>query len=472
VDAPAADANRFQPVSHELAAGFNRRRWRQATLALYVLAFALLGQRLYGYLPGSGHALALEVTAHHRAAQAIIDQIPAGAAVAAQDRLNPHVAGRRTVYIFPRVEDADYVLLDVTGSAWPQHPNDLRRTVDELRQDGFGVAAANDGYLLLRKGLAEQAIGPAFYTAWAAGEQPDAGSSAIGAQFGDELRLEEHRVRSDRYGELVIDMTWAARQPLARDLRFYVALLDAQGNLLHDNIYYQPVSVLWYPTSLWQAEQRVHIATLPWALDADQFVLAVGVFAGEEGWTSGARLPVTERGELPVLEDGTLLRLGGFKRTSNGDWEAMPPLPEPFAALPMQPMATMFGQSLRLRAVGLPETGQAGQTLPLHLVWAAEGETPPNLVRFVHLLDAAGNKAAQVDGQVTDAFGPLPAAAWAQQTPVDDLVTLALPADLPPGDYTVAAGWYDWQTGERLPAAGEAARTDGAAALGSIRVEP
>jgi hypothetical protein len=93
-------------------------------------------------------------------------------------------------------------------------------------------------------------------------------------------------------------------------------------------------------------------------------------------------------------------------------------------------------------------------------------------VRFVHLLDAGGNKVAQADGQVTDAFGSLPVAGWGQGAPVDDLVTLALPAELPPGDYTVVAGWYDWQSGERLVAAGAGAREDGAATVGSVQVKP
>jgi uncharacterized membrane protein len=97
----------------------------QWTAALLVLGGALIGQRLWGVLPGSGNHLALVETAHHRRAQAVIAQIPPDAAVSAQDRLNPHVSGRRTVYIYPRVDDADSVLLDVTGPAWPQHPSDL-----------------------------------------------------------------------------------------------------------------------------------------------------------------------------------------------------------------------------------------------------------------------------------------------------------------------------------------------------------
>jgi hypothetical protein len=53
---------------------------------------------------------------------------------------------------------------------------------------------------------------------------------------------------------------------------------------------------------------------------------------------------------------------------------------------------------------------------------------------------------------------------------VNDLMTLDLPVTLPPGDYTLIAGLYDWQSGERLPASGAAARPDGAAQLGTIRI--
>ena len=259
-------------------------------IVCWVLGFALLGQRLYGYLPGSGNAMALTVTDHNRRSQVVFDQIPPDASVSAQDRLNPHVAGRKTVYIYPRVDDADYVLLDVTGSAWPQHPNDLKQSVDELRQQGFGIAAADDGYLLLGRNTPSQAIGPEFYTAW---QDSPAGADAIpsGAEFGGVLRLDDYKVRNDRNGELVVDLHWTALEPIAEDLRFYVGYFASKGQALHDNIYYQPMSVLWYPTSMWPQGQRTFVQTLPWNLDADQFTLGVGVYAGEEGWTGGGAPP-------------------------------------------------------------------------------------------------------------------------------------------------------------------------------------
>ena len=442
-------------------------------IVLWVLGFALAGQHLYGYLPGSGNAVALTVTAHDRRSQVVFDQIPPGAIVSAQDRLNPHVAGRPTVYIYPRVDEADYVLLDVTGSAWPQHPNDLKQSVDDLQRQGFGIVAADDGYLLLGRDTGSQTIGSQFYTAWQ-GRQDDSADTASdtpsGAVFGGVLRLDDYQVRSDRNGELVVDLHWTALEPIAENLRFYLGYFASKGQALHDNIYYQPVSVLWYPTSMWPQGQRTLVQTLPWNLDEDQVTLGIGVYAGEEGWTGGTRLPVTDAGGSPVLEDGTLVRLGGFERTTDGQWQPQPAIPAPYASQPAQPIDARYGDAIVLSEFSAPGASKAGEILPLHLKWKRTAAAPPNLSRFVHVLDAAGNKVVQVDGQVTDAFGPLPPASWPDNMPVDDLMTIDLPVTLAPGEYTVIAGLYDWQTGERLPAAGTAVRPDGAVQLGTIRI--
>ena len=204
------------------------------SVAAIVLGGALASQVLWGYLPGSGNHLALAETDHHRRAQAVIDQIPPDAAVSAQDRLNPHVSGRATVYIFPRVDDADMVLVDVTGPPWPQHPSDLRQSVDELLAGDFGIAAADDGYLLLQRGAAQKTLPPGFFTAWQApADLALPGMSGTERQatnivFGDELALRGYAVGTDRYGELVVSLVWEALKPIERDLRFYVGYLDRE----------------------------------------------------------------------------------------------------------------------------------------------------------------------------------------------------------------------------------------------------
>ncbi len=57
---------------------------------------------------------------------------------------------------------------------------------------------------------------------------------------------------------------------------------------------------------MWQPGQQVLVQTLPWTLESDEFVLAVGVFAGEDGWDERGRLPVTDSAGLPVLDDGNV----------------------------------------------------------------------------------------------------------------------------------------------------------------------
>ncbi len=433
-------------------------------LAGLLLVGGLVDQRLHGYLPGSGNAMALQVTDHHRRAAALIAQIPPDAAVSAQDRLNPHVSGRETVYIYPRIQydeaggseaeqtepDADTVFIDVTGPAWPQHPNDVRAGVDELLAQGFGVAAADDGYLLLRRGYTETTLPPSFYTAW---RRSDLATPApYNVDFGEALRLIQVEVTTNRDGEVVTALTWLPQEPLPAAWRFYVAYLASDGAPLHTTDYYQPVSVLWYPTTLWEAGVPVRIETLPWALTEESFTLVVGVYAGEN-WAEGARLPVTVVSPpLPVLEDDTLLRVGGFVRNDVGVWT---PLAVPTAS-PSMPLAVRFGESIALDGADLPATVQAGDALTYTLYWRAQAPIEFDYALFAHLLDVQGNKVAQLDWQPHDPAGVLPMSAWVVDQPVIDRQSLPLPPDLTPGDYTLQIGVYDWRTGTRLVPTGDA----------------
>jgi hypothetical protein len=431
----------------------------QWTAALLVLGGALIGQRLWGVLPGSGNHLALVETAHHRRAQAVIAQIPPDAAVSAQDRLNPHVSGRRTVYIFPRVDDADSVLLDVTGPAWPQHPSDLRRSVEALLAGDFGVAAAQDGYLLLQRGATEKTLPPEFFTAWAAPADwtaPEAGFTETTVVFGDEtgdlLALRGYKVGADRYGELVVTLVWEALRPLPDDLRVYAGYLDRELQTLHDSRFYPPVASLWYPTALWTPGAPVLMQTLPWTLDADRFVLGVGIYTGETGWEQGKRLTVRQaEPALPVLEGDSLARLGGFVQTPDvATWTPMAPV----IGAPLQPLDAAFAGGLHLTGATVPATAQPGANMPVTLFWRADAPPLADYSLFVQVLAATGANVAQWDGAPADAVSKLPASTWPAAWQGTHELTLALPATLPPGEYTVIAGMYDWQTGARLPVNG------------------
>lgn len=459
------------------------QRWpggrRAATIAVAALVLiCTIGDQIRaGYLPGGGNYLPLSVTAHHRRAASIMAQIPPDAAVSAQDRLNPHVSGRETIYIFPRVndpaQDADTVWIDVTGPAWPQHPNDVHATVDDLLANGFGIAAADDGYLLLRQEEANQTPPPTFYTAW---QRPD--FVADGDQrvdFGPDLRLLDVAVTTDRYGEVITELTWQTSAPSSApldDLHFYVAYFAPDGTLLHDSEFYQPVSVLWYPTSAWGPGMPVQVTTLPWSLDTDRFILAVGIYRGDN-WNEGERLPISDMATpRPVLENGTLLRVGGFALTHPGLFGQAGWMPiDPLGDAPQTAVDVRFGDGLRLEGASWPARAKAGDALDFTLIWQTDAPISFDYALFAHLLNAEGERVAQLDWQPTDRAGVLPMTTWMVGAPVVDSQHLALPPDLAPGSYRLVVGVYNWQDNTRLPAQGEAAQPGDVVEFGPIQID-
>jgi uncharacterized membrane protein len=448
-----------------------RTRLGNGLLALWVGGFALFAQWQHGYLPGSGNHRLYAVSEHHQRAANILAQIPPDAKVSAQDKLNPHVSGRETVYIFPRVEDADTIWVDVTGPAWPQHPNDLHATVLQLLADDFGVAAADDGYLLLRRSAPSDVIPASFYSAFRRPNYQPSGQAAL--WFGDQITLLGHNVTVDAHGELVVQLYWQLKSPLAEDLRFYVGYADATGNVLQETLFYPPVAILWYPTSQWPAGEPVLVQTLPWRLDVEQFALLVGVYRGQDGWQNGDRLPLTvaPTPTTPHFEGGALVRLGGYRRSSTGDWMPI----QPNLGLSSESFDAQFGEGIFALTGVQVETSQAqpGEQLDFKLFWLAGAQRRPDFDYsvFAHLVDAQGNKVAQVDWQPRDAIGRRPMTSWLESERLVDPVTLDLPAELPPGDYRLLVGAYNWQSGERLSVTRQGAELSDVVVATVVRVE-
>ena len=116
---------------------------------------------------------------------------------------------------------------------------------------------------------------------------------------------------------------------------------------------------------------------------------------------------------------------------------------------PEHPATVSLGDHYRFLGYDLRSTGAApGDRAPLVLYWQATEPVTDDLSIFVHLLDSAGELAWQEDGAA--AHGTRPTWSWAPGEVIADPHTLALPEDLPEGDYLLTAGLYDWRTGERL----------------------
>jgi len=127
-------------------------------------------------------------------------------------------------------------------------------------------------------------------------------------------------------------------------------------------------------------------------------------------------------------------------------YPALPPDAQPEHLSPVR-----LGDHLRFLGYDLRSTeASPGERVPLVLYWQATEPITDDLSVFVHLLDSTGGLAWQEDGAAV--HGTRPTWSWTVGEVVADPHTVALPEDLPEGNYLLTAGLYDWRTVERLPA--------------------
>ena len=260
-------------------------------LAGVTIALASLVYHVYfGFLPGGGQFRGWEtVTDHHRLAAQIFAQIPPTAKLSAMDRLNPHLSQRETLYIFDRVDNADHVVLDVTLDSWPLHPVELRHRVDRLVDQGFGIAAATDGYLLLAKDQPDLPTTlPDGFFDFARVKNPAAFVPEYPARviFDDKLELLGYSLHLGAHEKFLpfVTLYWRALKPLDEDYAIRPFMIDRQGNVINSPDERPVVSTLWYPTSRWQPGEIIKTSTLPFDLaptPGDAFTPAVGVAQGD-----------------------------------------------------------------------------------------------------------------------------------------------------------------------------------------------
>lgn len=111
-------------------------------------------------------------------------------------------------------------------------------------------------------------------------------------------------------------------------------------------------------------------------------------------------------------------------------------------------LGVTLGDIIVLDRAGTLPTAHPGGVVPVILYWRAEQRVSSDFHVFVHLLDAAGDRVAHSDGQ--PALWMRPTTTWAPTETIEDRHGLSLPTNLPPGEYTVIAGLYLPETGERL----------------------
>jgi hypothetical protein len=113
------------------------------------------------------------------------------------------------------------------------------------------------------------------------------------------------------------------------------------------------------------------------------------------------------------------------------------------AAVPAaRPAGQTFGDAIRLAGYDvIRDALKSGGAAEISLQWQPIARLGADYTTFIHLVNANGDKIAQSDHQPGGAY--YPTSLWKPGETLVDRHTLALPADLGPGPYTIVVGLYD-----------------------------
>jgi hypothetical protein len=275
--------------------------------------------------------------------------------------------------------------------------------------------------------------------------EPDPLQHEQRAEFGEELALVGWSLDTRpalQPGDTVrLIVVWQAQQPMTADYVAFVHLVDEDGQGWAGDDH-QPYDGL-YPTSAWGGGEMVRDAfTLTVPADAPP-----GLYDLQVGWypAAGATAGRATTGERLPVGGGDAFRLAVLPVAWDGTGSES-----------VKPIQARFGQAITLEGYDLQIDPEAIQVT---LRWSADGYLDTDYTVFVHLVEADDGDRVLAQGDAPPLGGRWPTSLWLPSVMLDDVHTVPLPADLPPGTYELVVGLYNPATGVRLP------RPDGRDAL-------
>ncbi|MCK6627081.1 MAG: DUF2723 domain-containing protein [Anaerolineae bacterium] len=306
-----------------------------------------------------------------------------------------------------------------------------------------------DGATLLDLGEVELTLPPA-------GTQPDNAplNPSPGYDFNGEIELTDYEYTVTRVGQgkgFGVKLLWRAQTQPADNYTLLAELVDAAGSVLR-SVEHQPVTGR-TATASWQPGQFVR--------DQVDFVLPASAPVGRDqvrvrlSWLrpDGSRLQV----RWWLLPLGESLDLNWLEVTEKEGRRFEPP-PIPF------PVEANFDDKVKLLGYKTSLAGETGLQwsrpacaadaaaclIHFEVYWQGLSEMDQLYFVFLHLVDAQGRLLAQQD-KGPGLRGKEPTTSWLPGEVIADPIDLTLPADLPPGQYTLRIGLYLPPTGPRLP---------------------
>jgi hypothetical protein len=213
-----------------------------------------------------------------------------------------------------------------------------------------------------------------------------------------------------------VRVRWTAAQPIKQDYAYRLQLVNENGAaVISQTDRITPTTSSWQPGTIVMGDYRLTPQRL---IPIGRYRLQLSVLDGER-----------------VLGSIDLSHRIVNMPTANGAW-IMVVSDEP---------RVRFGEAIELRAA---DVSRRGNWLSLWLHWYARQAPGVDTKYFVHLLDKDGNVMAQNDG--IHVKYTRPSSQWQANEIISDLIELPL-WNLKPGEYRIAVGLTNPDTGERLP---------------------
>lgn len=261
------------------------------------------------------------------------------------------------------------------------------------------------------------------------------------ANFADKASLLNYAL-SDRVlspGQaLELTLYWRCLSRFRDGYTVFIHLEDREGQLVAQGDG-QPVEEL-YPTNYWRVGDTIrdiHSLAMPPDLPPGRYRLVIGMYFPQ----TMDRLSIREEDGTPI-EDALILDYLKVAAGTQGTISIQHSVKSNF-----QNQMLLLGYDLSVDGERITLL-DPGDLLKVILCWQALQRIERDYTVFLHLVDADDRLWAQHDGQPEGGF--YPTSYWDVGEIVEDEHQIALPLDIPPGEYTLQAGVYLLNTGERL----------------------
>ncbi|GAB4457891.1 MAG: hypothetical protein Fur0044_51230 [Anaerolineae bacterium] len=244
---------------------------------------------------------------------------------------------------------------------------------------------------------------------------------------------------------LTLNFYWRSLTDTTFDSRLFLQLIDRAGNPINqwEGEAFREDMYRWRPNGILPSQ---HILWVGPDAAPGPYLVRLGFFDDR----TGQRLPIVkdEGGRMKdemAYPSSDQVQLGLFYISPNGSdprW-------------PATPLSITFGDSIKLIGVTLPNLHDpllptSYSLLPVTFHWQTLQPTDRPYTVFLQLLNQQGEVVSSWDSQPFN--GLYPTHLWSPGEIIADTFALPLPdTGLPPGSYRLITGFYEVETGQRLP---------------------